>query len=98
MPDPEPEIRWGGGVGGRSSRPLDKGRGGAVWKKFFRPFGPQFDPKIGGGPGPPGPSPGPATVVDLDTGSIKTNKHPRPNFATHLFFISPVYYSHPKKN
>ena len=69
-PDPDPEIK-----GGRSSRPLNKG-GGVVWKKFF--FGPQFCPKIRGEPGP---SPGSATVIDRDTWSIKTNKHPRQNFA-----------------
>ena len=63
---PDPEIR-----GGRSSRPRDKGwrgghpdpeirGGGAVAKKIFRPFGPQFGLKIGGGPGP---SPGSATAT-----------------------------------
>ena len=70
VPDPDPEIR-----GGRSSRPLDKG-GGWSGKTFF--FGPQFCPII---IGEPGPSPGSATVIDRDTWSIKTNKHPRPNFA-----------------
>ena len=44
----------GGGGGG--------GGGGGVKKIFFRPFGPLFRPKIGGGPGPPGPSPGSATA------------------------------------
>ena len=38
MPDPNLEIRGGGGRGGGSSRPLDK-RG--TWS-----FGPQFVPKI----------------------------------------------------
>ena len=39
----DPEIKAGGG-------------GGAVSKNnFFRPFGPQFGLKIGGGAGPPGP-------------------------------------------
>ena len=71
VPDPDPEIR-----GGRSSRPLDKGGGGWSGKTFF--FGPQFCPII---IGEPGPSPGSATVIDRDTWSIKTNKHPRPNFA-----------------
>ena len=48
--DPGLQIRgWGGGKGGRSSRP-----GGTVSKKiFFRPFGPQFGLKIGGGEAPP---------------------------------------------
>ena len=41
------------------SIPLDKG--GRSWKKFFRPFGPQFGLKIGGR-APPGPSPGSATA------------------------------------
>ena len=42
---------WGGGG---SSRPWDKGGGGGL-KKIFRPFGPQFGPKIrgGGGAAPP---------------------------------------------
>ena len=72
MPDPDPEIRGGGGW---SSRPLDKGGGGGLEKVFF---GPQFGPKIRGEPGP---SPGSVTVIDRDTQSIKTNKHPCPNFA-----------------
>ena len=71
VPDPDPEIR----EGGWSSRPLDKGGGGGL-EKFF--FGPQFGPKIRGEPDP---SPGSATVIDRDTWSVKTNKHPRPNFA-----------------
>ena len=45
MPDPDLEIRGGGG--GRSSRPL--GKGGGALQKFFRPFGPQFGLKIRGG-------------------------------------------------
>ena len=46
VPDPHLEIRTG-----RSSRPLDKwGGGGRSPKKLFRPFGPQFGPKIKGGP------------------------------------------------
>ena len=72
MPDPDPEMRGGGG-GGQSFRPLDKGV--VVWKKFF--FGPQFGSKKRGEPDP---SPGSATVIDRDTRSIETNKHPRPNF------------------
>ena len=41
---------------------LEINRGGAVFPNFFRHFGPQFGPKIGGwGLGPPGPSPGSAT-------------------------------------
>ena len=47
MPDPDLEIRGGGG--GRSYRPLDKGGGGAgLHKKIFLPFGPQFDLKLRG--------------------------------------------------
>ena len=67
MPDPDLEI-GGGGVWGRSSRLLDKRRGGLP-KKCFRPFGPQFGPKIWEGRGggvvfPPSPSPGSTTAGD----------------------------------
>ena len=47
VPDPDLEIRGGGG-------------GGRCPKKIFRPFGPQYGIKIRGA-GPPGPSPGSAT-------------------------------------
>ena len=54
MPDPDLDITAGRvGGGGGVSRPLEKG--GAVSKKCFRPFGPQFGLKIreeGAGPGP----------------------------------------------
>ena len=40
-------LRWGGGFS----------------KKFFRPFGPHFSPKIKGGGAPPGPPPGSATEI-----------------------------------
>ena len=60
VPDPDLEIRGGGGE--RSSRPLDKG-GPGLPKNFFRPFGPQFGPKLRGGAAPPGPTPGSATEV-----------------------------------
>ena len=40
MPDPDLEMRGGGGVVGGSSLP----------KTFFQPFGPQFCPKIKGVP------------------------------------------------
>ena len=48
-------FRWGGGAAaeglwGRSPRPWDK-VGGPVLKNFFRPFGPQFSPKVTGGAG-----------------------------------------------
>ena len=43
VPDPDLEIRWGGG--GRSSRPLHKG-GGRSLKKIFPPYGPQFGLKL----------------------------------------------------
>ena len=46
-----PDLQIKGG-GGRSSRPVDKGGGGL--KNFFRPFRPQFGPKIAGRAGPPG--------------------------------------------
>ena len=51
VPDPDRKIR-GWGRGGWSSRPLAKwGRGCWSLKKFFfRPFGPQFGPKIRGAP------------------------------------------------
>ena len=84
MPDPDPEIRGVGGgreVYGHPDPQIREGAG--LPKNFFRPFGPQFGPKIrvGAGVGPLGPSPGFVTVIDLDTRSIKTSKHPRPNFA-----------------
>ena len=44
--DPDLQIR-----GPWSSRPWDKGAGGGVSKKNFRPFGPQFGLNIGGGGG-----------------------------------------------
>ena len=47
MPDPDLEIRGG--------------EGGAVSKRIFRPFEPQFGLKIRGEPGPPGHSPGSAS-------------------------------------
>ena len=34
-------------------RGLGRGHGRGLQKNFFRPFGPQFDLKIGGGGGPP---------------------------------------------
>ena len=43
----------GGGGGGRSPRPGDRGGGGGLKKKLFRPFGPQFGPKVTGGAGLP---------------------------------------------
>ena len=43
MPGPALEIKVGGG-------------GTGLPPKFFRPFGPQFGPKIRGGPGPAAPS------------------------------------------
>ena len=49
VPDPDPEIRGGGG----SSRPWDKG-GARSPKNIFRPFGPQFGLNIRG-TGPPTP-------------------------------------------
>ena len=56
VPDPDLEIKGGGG---RSSRPLDKGETGLP-KKFFRPSGPQFGPKVRGAGTPP-----PAPPLDL---------------------------------
>ena len=58
MPDPDLEIRGGGGF--RSSRPLDRG-GSRSPKKIFSAFGSRFGLKIMGGPRPPGPSLGSAT-------------------------------------
>ena len=66
VPDPDLEIR-GGGEGGGSSRPLDKGEGGWFSKKIFRPFGPQFGLQIRAPPPPPGPSPGSATEQGTNT-------------------------------
>ena len=48
MPDPDLEIRGGGG----STRPLDKG-GGGLPPQIFWPFGPHFGLRIKGGQ-PPG--------------------------------------------
>ena len=42
-----------GGGWGRSPRPWDKGGGGGLKQKLFRPFGPQFGPKVTGGAGLP---------------------------------------------
>ena len=60
--DPDPAGGGGEGVA-RSSRPRDK-EGGSLRKKFFRPFGPQFDLKIRGAPSP-GLSRGSATGMFL---------------------------------
>ena len=51
-----------GGGGGAVSQTLRKGEGGRSQIIFFRPFGPQFGLKIGGGGRLPGLSPGSATV------------------------------------
>ena len=51
MPDPDLEIRWGGGGGDHPDPSLDKGGAGSP-KNFFPLFGPQFGLKIRGG-GPP---------------------------------------------
>ena len=60
VPDPDLEIRGGGG-GGRSSRPLDSGERSP--KKVFSALRASvWSKNKGGGPGPPGPSPRPATV------------------------------------
>ena len=45
--DPDLEMS-GGGVGGSSSRPLDKGGRDGFPKTFFRAFGPKFSLKIRG--------------------------------------------------
>ena len=66
VPDPDLEIRGGGG----SSRPLDKGKTGPP-KISFRPFGPQFGPKIRGGGAPPAPPLDPPLVCYL---SVKISK------------------------
>ena len=44
---PSDKGMWGGE--GQSSRPWDKRRGWSHQKKFFRPFRPQFGPKMGRG-------------------------------------------------
>ena len=51
--DSDLKIKGGGGGGRLSSRPLDKGGGGGLPPKIFRPFRPQFGPRKKGGPGPP---------------------------------------------
>ena len=38
---------------GSGGRPVIRGGGGGLQKKFFRPLGPQFGLKIRGGPAPP---------------------------------------------
>ena len=59
--DPDLQISGEG-----SGHPNFEIRGGPVLKKqIFRPFGPQFGPKIRGGPGPPGSSPGSTTEDSL---------------------------------
>ena len=81
MADPDLEMR---GVGkGRSSRPLDKGGGGAVSNNFFWPFRPQFGPKIRGGEGPRVPPLDPPVVCV----TIQTNGTRR-NYTSGLEFIS----------
>ena len=59
MPDPDLEIRGGGGE--RSYRPLDKG--GTVSQKFFSAPGASVWSNNKGREGPPGPSPGSATAI-----------------------------------
>ena len=61
LADPDLQIR-----GAQSSRLWDKGEGGGgVQEKFFRPFRPQFGPKIRGeGPSSPGTSPTSATAIE----------------------------------
>ena len=58
MPNPDLEIRGGGGD--HPDPPLDKG-GARSPKNGFPLFGPQFGLKIKGEGGGAGPSPGPAT-------------------------------------
>ena len=53
MPDPDLEVRGGGG-------------GGSLRKNFFQPFRPQFGLKIRKGEGPLGLSPGSATKAGLN--------------------------------
>ena len=47
-----PSDRGGGGGGGPPD-PEIRGGGGGLKKKLFRPFGPQFGPKVTGGAGLP---------------------------------------------
>ena len=63
MADPDLQIRGKGGGG--HPDPEIRGGGGSFLKNVFRPFGPQFGPKIRGGPGPPGPFPGSASEIDV---------------------------------
>ena len=57
-PDPDREIRRGGGGGGLGHPDPEIRREGGSPKRFLRPFGPQFGLKIRGAP-----SPGSTTVV-----------------------------------
>ena len=67
VPDPDLELRGGGGREGKGGGQTDPEKlGGAVSQNnFLGPSaGPQFGPTIMGGvPGPPGPSPGSATAL-----------------------------------
>ena len=60
---PRPSDKGAGGGGGYPV--IQTLRYGGAWFKIFsfRPFGPQFGMKIGGGASPPGPFPGSATVM-----------------------------------
>ena len=57
VPDPDLEIRWGGG----HPDPWIKGWGGGVPVSRYNFFRASFWSKNKGGPGPPGPLPGSAT-------------------------------------
>ena len=59
----EDHTGWGGGGGGGYPDPKIRGWPG-LNKIFFRPFGPQFGLKIGGGA--PVPSPGSATRYSVN--------------------------------
>ena len=87
---------------GGVSRPLEKG-GGVLQKSFFRPLGPLFCLKIGGGGRPPGPSPGSATEVELGHSLILYRKlcfiirgDPQKGLL-HVFFVFTVTPSEIKK-
>ena len=72
VPDPDFEIR-----GGRSSRPLDKGREGLVSQKIFPALRASVWSKNRGGRGGlPGPSPGSATVLTRNRILLMLQLHP----------------------
>ena len=67
MADPYLQIRGGGGLGGGHADPEIRAGGGGLTKKNFRPFGPQFGPKIKAGER----APPPGSITAFSRGNIK---------------------------